>query len=46
MELCLKIKEHLNDFNIFESEIAKDPDKRDYIVSNDKNRIYWLETQI
>ena len=36
MELCLKIKEHLNDFNIFESEIAKDPDKRDYIVSNDK----------
>ena len=36
MELCKKIKNHLNDFHIFESEIAKDPDKRDYIVSNEK----------
>jgi len=36
MELCEKIKMHLPDFHIFESEIAKDPDKRDYIVSNDK----------
>lgn len=36
MELCLKIKEYLPDFHIFESEIGKDPDKRDYIVSNDK----------
>ena len=36
MELCLKIKDHLPDFHIFESDIAKDPDKRDYIVSNEK----------
>ena len=36
MELCIKIKEHINDFHIFESEIAEDPDKRDYIVSNEK----------
>jgi len=36
MELCEKIKIHLPDFNIFESEIAQDPDKRDYIVSNEK----------
>jgi len=35
-ELCEKIKEHLPDFHIFESEIAQDPDKRDYIVSNEK----------
>jgi len=35
-ELCEKIKEHLRDFHIFESEIAEDPDKRDYIVSNEK----------
>ena len=36
MELCKKIKEHLPDFHIFESDIAEDPDKRDYIVSNEK----------
>ena len=36
IELCNKIKEHLPDFHIFESEIAEDPDKRDYIVSNEK----------
>ena len=35
-ELCDKIKEYLPDFHIFESEIAKDPDKRNYIVSNYK----------
>ena len=35
-ELCDKIKEHLPYFQIFESEIAEDPDKRDYIVSNKK----------
>ena len=36
MELCKKIKKHLPDFHIFESDIAKDPDKRNYIVSNEK----------
>lgn len=36
MELCHKIKEHLPDFHIMESEIGQDPDKRDYIVSNEK----------
>jgi nucleoside-diphosphate-sugar epimerase len=36
MELCQKIKEYLPDFHVFESEIGKDPDKRDYIVSNAK----------
>jgi len=35
-ELCRKIKEYLPDFDIFESEIAEDPDKRDYIVCNKK----------
>jgi nucleoside-diphosphate-sugar epimerase len=35
-ELCEKIKEQVPDFHIFESEIGKDPDKRDYIVSNTK----------
>ena len=36
LELCNKIKEHLPDFHIFESDLAQDPDKRDYIVSNEK----------
>tara|TARA_B100000287_G_C20627610_1_gene778511 strand:+ start:889 stop:1827 length:939 start_codon:yes stop_codon:yes gene_type:complete len=36
LELCERIKNHLPEFHIFESDIAKDPDKRDYIVSNDK----------
>lgn len=36
MELCERIKEYLPNFHIFESDIAQDPDKRDYIVSNEK----------
>lgn len=35
-ELCDKIKNHIPDFHILESEIGEDPDKRDYIVSNEK----------
>lgn len=36
LELCAKIKEHIPEFVYLESEVGKDPDKRDYIVSNDK----------
>lgn len=36
MELCQKIKEHIPSFVIMESEIGKDIDKRNYIVSNEK----------
>lgn len=36
LELCFKIKSLLPEFSIFESEFASDPDKRDYIVSNNK----------
>lgn len=36
IELCEKIKEHVTDFIYLESPIGEDPDKRDYIVSNDK----------
>jgi len=42
MELCEKIKEHITDFYIAESDINKDPDQRNYIVSNDKiERTGW-----
>ena len=36
MELCLEIKKQVPDFTIMESEIGKDPDQRNYIVSNAK----------
>ena len=35
-ELALKVKEYIPKFEIFEKEIGKDPDKRNYIVSNKK----------
>ncbi len=36
MELCLEIQKQVPEFCIMESEIGKDPDQRNYIVSNDK----------
>lgn len=36
LELCAKIKEQINDFVYLESPVGEDPDKRDYIVSNEK----------
>lgn len=35
-ELCDKIKEHVQGFTWLEAKIGEDPDKRDYIVSNEK----------
>ena len=36
LELCQEIKKHLPEFYFVESKIGQDPDKRDYIVSNEK----------
>jgi nucleoside-diphosphate-sugar epimerase len=36
LELCQRIQRHLPQFVIHESNIGHDPDKRDYIVSNEK----------
>ena len=36
LELCQRIQAQVPAFRIFESEVGADPDKRDYIVSNDK----------
>jgi nucleoside-diphosphate-sugar epimerase len=36
LELCRKIQEHVPNFVYLEAPIGEDPDKRDYIVSNDK----------
>lgn len=44
LELCNKIKEHVPGFHIHCCDIGKDPDKRDYIVSNDKIESLGWET--
>ncbi len=36
LELCAKIKEVLPEFVYLESPVGEDPDKRDYLVSNEK----------
>ena len=36
LDLCAKIKEAIPDFVFFEAQHAKDPDQRNYIVSNEK----------
>ena len=35
-ELCEKIKKHIPTFVFSEAEIGEDPDKRNYLVSNEK----------
>jgi nucleoside-diphosphate-sugar epimerase len=41
-ELCEKIKDHIPEFAIYSSSLGKDPDQRNYIVSNEKiERIGW-----
>ncbi len=36
LELCQEIKKQVPEFYFYESPIGEDPDKRDYIVSNEK----------
>ena len=36
IELCDRIKKSFPEFNIFNAEYTKDPDQRDYLVSNQK----------
>ena len=36
LELCQKIKEHVPAFVVYESAIGRDPDKRNYIISNER----------
>jgi nucleoside-diphosphate-sugar epimerase len=46
MELCLEIKKQVPDFTIMESAIGKDPDQRNYIVSNDKIEATGYKPQV
>jgi nucleoside-diphosphate-sugar epimerase len=36
VELCRKIQEHIPEFCFLEAPVGQDPDKRDYLVSNEK----------
>jgi nucleoside-diphosphate-sugar epimerase len=36
LELCQRIQKHVPSLVVYESQIGADPDKRDYIVSNEK----------
>jgi nucleoside-diphosphate-sugar epimerase len=36
MDLCIEIKKQIPDFTFIEAQVGEDPDKRNYIVSNDK----------
>jgi nucleoside-diphosphate-sugar epimerase len=44
-ELALKIKEYVPDFFIHFAQVGSDPDKRNYIVSNDRLRAAGFEAQ-
>ena len=45
-ELCEAIQQELPDFRFVISEIGKDPDQRNYIVSNDKIESTGFKTQV
>ena len=45
-ELALQIKNQVPNFYIHEAEVGTDPDKRNYIVSNDKLKRAGFEAQV
>ncbi len=46
MELCLEIQKQVPDFTIMEAPIGKDPDQRNYIVSNAKIEATGYKPQV
>lgn len=44
-ELCIKIKNHINDFVFYENDFNKDPDQRNYLVSNKKIESFGYNTK-
>ena len=45
LELCEIIKRHIPCFNYLEASVGTDPDKRNYLVSNDKIETLGFETK-
>lgn len=46
MQLCLRIKQHVPNLEIAEIPFAKDPDQRDYEVSNEKIEKFGFKTRV
>lgn len=46
MELCQEIKKQIPELNVFEAKIGEDPDKRNYVVSNEKLSKAGFEAKI
>jgi len=46
LQLCEEIKKHIPDFKFVESKCGEDPDKRDYIVSNEKIEQTGFQPQV
>jgi nucleoside-diphosphate-sugar epimerase len=46
MELCLEIQKQVPDFTIMEAAVGKDPDQRNYIVSNAKIEATGYQPQV
>lgn len=46
LELCLEIQKQVPDFTIMEAPIGKDPDQRNYIVSNSKIEATGFRPQV
>ena len=46
MELCLEIQKQVPDFTIMEAPIGKDPDQRNYVVSNAKIEATGYQPQV
>lgn len=46
MELCLEIKKQVPQFTIMEAPVGKDPDQRNYIVSNAKIEATGFQPQV
>lgn len=46
IELCEAIQKHLNEFTFLEAPLGKDPDQRNYIVSNNKIESRGIKAQI
>ncbi len=46
MELCREIQKQIPDFTVMEAPIGKDPDQRNYVVSNAKIEATGYKTQV
>ena len=46
MELCLEIQKQIPEFTIMEAPVGKDPDQRNYVVSNAKIEATGYRTQV